>query len=91
MFSLIHFIKLEPWSDYLWWNAYINKPHEEGKDNIFPLLNSILRPILLRRTKKSKDQNGRPIISLPNKEIHFEYIELKKDERMVYDKMEKKS
>ncbi|CAD8102728.1 unnamed protein product [Paramecium sonneborni] len=91
MFSLIHFIKLEPWSDYLWWNAYINKPHEEGKENIFPLLNSILRPILLRRTKKSKDQNGKPIISLPNKEIHFEYIELKKDERMVYDRMEKKS
>ncbi|CAD8173135.1 unnamed protein product [Paramecium pentaurelia] len=91
IFSLIHFIKLEPWSDYLWWNAYINKPHEEGKDNIFPLLNSILRPILLRRTKKSKDQNGKPIISLPNKEIHFESIELRKDERMVYDKMEKKS
>lgn len=31
MFSLLHFIKLEPWSDYYWWNAYINKPHEDGK------------------------------------------------------------
>ena len=27
IFSLIHFIRYSPWSDYTWWNSYINKPH----------------------------------------------------------------
>ena len=91
MFSLLHFIRLEPWSDYLWWNTYINKPHEEGQQEVFTLLNIILTPILLRRTKKSKDQYGDPIIQLPNKFMHFEKIELKPDEKLVYSKMETKS
>lgn len=45
----------------------------------------------MRRTKKSKDQNGEPIIKLPNKFMHFEKIELKPDEKLVYSKMETKS
>ena len=28
LFPLLHFIKLEPWSDKIWWNTYIEKPHE---------------------------------------------------------------
>lgn len=28
LFALLHFIKYTPWSDYQWWNTYINKPHE---------------------------------------------------------------
>jgi DNA repair protein RAD5 len=53
LFSLIHFLKLEPWSDYVWWNTYINKPNEKSDKVVFQILQSILRPILLRRTKKT--------------------------------------
>jgi DNA repair protein RAD5 len=26
LFSLIHFLQMEPWSDYMWWCQFINKP-----------------------------------------------------------------
>jgi DNA repair protein RAD5 len=60
---------LEPWSDYQWWNTYINKPYEKGITTVFEMLQQIINPILLRRTKKSKTKDGNYIISLPNKEM----------------------
>lgn len=54
-------------------------------------MNIILTPILLRRTKKSKDANGKPIISLPDKIMHIEEIDLLPDEKIIYEKVEKRS
>ena len=34
---------------------------------MFEVLKTILKPVLLRRTKKSKDASGKPIILLPEK------------------------
>ena len=78
LFSLIHFLRLEPWSDYLWWNSYINKPHEKKDPLVFQIIQTIIAPILLRRTKKGKTKDGRSIIginyfpffSITNTKIH---------------------
>ncbi|KAL4512333.1 hypothetical protein ABPG72_005335 [Tetrahymena utriculariae] len=91
LFPLIHFIKLEPWSDYIWFNNYINKPHEKGDLVVYDVLKTILRPILLRRTKKSKDINGNSIISLPEKYCFIEKVEFTPEERMFYDKVHQTS
>ncbi|KAL4474868.1 hypothetical protein ABPG74_001564 [Tetrahymena malaccensis] len=91
LFPLIHFIKLEPWSDYIWFNNYINKPHEKGDLVVYDVLKTILRPILLRRTKKSKDIHGRSIISLPEKHCFIEKVEFTPEERMFYDKVHQTS
>lgn len=71
---------MEPWSDYLWWNTYINKPHEEGDTNVFKILQTILSPIVLRRTKKSKKKNGELIIQLPQKHYSIESIKMTETE-----------
>ena len=91
LFSLIHFLKLEPWSDYVWWNTYINKPNEKNDPVVFQILQSILRPILLRRTKKTQAKDGRYIIELPEKISKVEYITLSKEERDFYDLLFSKS
>ena len=78
LFRLIHFLRLEPWSDYLWWNSYINKPHEKKDPLVFQIIQTIIAPILLRRTKKGKTKDGRSIIvinyfpffSITNTKIH---------------------
>ena len=87
MFSLIHFLKLEPWSDYVWWNTYINKPNEKGDPIVFQILQTILRPILLRRTKKTQNKDGELIIQLPEKTAKIEYITLSAEERDFYDSL----
>ncbi len=58
---------MEPWGDYPWWNNYINKPHENNDSIVYDILQTILKPILLRRTKTSKTKNGKNILELPEK------------------------
>lgn len=91
LFSLIHFLKLEPWSDYVWWNTYINKPNEKNDPIVFQILQTILRPILLRRTKKTQTKDGNFIIQLPEKKSKIEYITLPVEERDFYDSLFKQS
>ncbi|KAM3138535.1 hypothetical protein pb186bvf_009287 [Paramecium bursaria] len=91
LFSLLHFIRLEPWSDYVWWNTHINKPYEQNDSNVFKLLQTIMKPILLRRTKQSRDKEGNKIIDLPEKNIFRQIIPLSEEERNIYDHVEKRS
>ena len=91
MFSLIHFLKLEPWSDYVWWNNYINKPNERSDPVVFKILQTILKPILLRRTKRSQQSNGELLIELPERKQRTEYVDLSKEERDIYDALFRKS
>ena len=91
LFSLIHFLRLEPWSDYLWWNSYINKPYEKKEPLVFEIIQSIIRPILLRRTKKGKTKDGKSIIDLPEKEILIEMIDFSKEEANLYREVYQKS
>lgn len=43
---------------------------EEG----FGILHKVLRPILLHRAKHSTDRFGNPIINLPARHNHIEYV-----------------
>lgn len=65
LYSLINFLKVESFEDYYWWNKHINQC--EDKQEVFRLLQNILKPILLRRTKRSKYGDGSGIVSLPKK------------------------
>jgi len=66
LFSLLHFLRIEPWSDYLWWNSYINKPYEKKDPLVFQIIQTIIAPILLRRTKKGKTKDGKSIVVKKN-------------------------
>ena len=44
------------------WNKLIQKPFDEGDERGLKLVQSILKPIMLRRTKLSIDRDGRQVI-----------------------------
>ena len=84
LFSLVHFLGVEPWSLYSYWRTFITVPFE-SKDYLRALdvVQTILEPLVLRRTKDMKDSEGNPIVSLPEKVITKEYLEMSAAEREV--------
>jgi DNA repair protein RAD5 len=62
LFSLVHFLNLETFGEWFWWNSYINVNGNKDSSSSFELLRQILKPVLLRRTKESTDKEGKDII-----------------------------
>ncbi|XP_021732829.1 DNA repair protein RAD5A-like [Chenopodium quinoa] len=91
IFSLLRFLKVEPWGNWAWWNKLVQKPFDEGDERGLKLVHSILRPIMLRRTKYSVDRDGRPILVLPPANIQVVYCELTEAEKDFYEALFKKS
>jgi DNA repair protein RAD5 len=59
LYSLVHFLGVEPWSLYSYWRTFITVPFE-SKDYLRALdvVQTILEPLVLRRTKDMKDSEG---------------------------------
>jgi DNA repair protein RAD5 len=59
LYSLVHFLGVEPWSVYSYWRTFITVPFE-SKDFLRALdvVQTILEPLVLRRTKDMKDSEG---------------------------------
>ena len=87
LYSLIRFLEVEPWSDYIWWNKIITQKFMKKDSDCFVLLQRLLKPIMLRRTKHSKLENGRPIISLPDLRVHNIKIEFSTFEQNLYSEL----
>jgi DNA repair protein RAD5 len=86
LFSLVRFLKVEPWSNFSFWKTFITVPFE-SKDFIRALdvVQTVLEPLVLRRTKDMKTPEGEQLVPLPPRSIEIEKIELSQDERDVYD------
>ena len=86
LFSLVHFLRVEPWSNFSFWKTFITVPFE-SKDFISALdvVQTVLEPLVLRRTKDMKTPDGESLVPLPPKTIEIDEIELSKPEREVYD------
>ncbi|XP_057474411.1 DNA repair protein RAD5A [Actinidia eriantha] len=91
IYSLLRFLKIEPWGNWAWWNKLVQKPFEEGDERGLRLVQSILRPIMLRRTKFSTDREGRPILVLPPVDARVIYCELTEAEKDFYEALFKRS
>ncbi|XP_038894922.1 DNA repair protein RAD5A [Benincasa hispida] len=91
IFSLLRFLRIEPWGNWAWWNKIIQKPFEEGDERGLKLVQSILKPIMLRRTKYSKDREGRPILVLPPADVQVIYCGLTDAEKDFYEALFKRS
>ncbi|KAI3461336.1 hypothetical protein Pfo_017999 [Paulownia fortunei] len=91
VYSLLRFLKIEPWGSWAWWNKLVQKPFEEGDERGLKLVQSILKPIMLRRTKSSTDREGRPILVLPPADIQVIYCNLTDVENDFYEALFKKS
>ncbi|KAI9080161.1 hypothetical protein K1719_037839 [Acacia pycnantha] len=91
LYSLLRFLRIEPWGHWAWWNKLVQKPFEEGDERGLKLVQSILKPIMLRRTKHSMDRDGKPIIVLPPAEVRIIYCELTEAEKDFYEALFKRS
>ncbi|KAJ5945734.1 DNA repair protein rad5 [Penicillium verhagenii] len=62
LFSLVRFLKVEPWSNFSFWKTFITVPFE-SKEYIRALnvVQSVLEPLVLRRTKNMKTPEGEPL------------------------------
>ncbi|RLN93289.1 hypothetical protein BBJ28_00007902 [Nothophytophthora sp. Chile5] len=92
LFSLLCFLQYQPWSRVAWWKRVIAKPYEDGDDaDALGRLKLILAPVLLRRTKHSRDKQGRRIVQLPPKRVDLVRLEFSADERAFYQAVFDKS
>lgn len=86
LFSLVRFLKVEPWSNFSFWKTFITVPFE-NKEFVRALnvVQSVLEPLVLRRTKTMKTPEGEPLVPLPKRTVTIEEVELSEQEREIYD------
>ncbi|XP_021744696.1 putative SWI/SNF-related matrix-associated actin-dependent regulator of chromatin subfamily A member 3-like 1 isoform X2 [Chenopodium quinoa] len=85
LFSLMAFLKFEPFSNKDYWNRVVQQPLIQGDKKGLERLQGLMATISLRRTK---EQN---LIQLPSKSIDTCYVELMHEERRLYDRMEEEA
>ncbi|KAI9023554.1 SNF2 family N-terminal domain-containing protein [Phycomyces nitens] len=91
LFSLVKFLRHEPWSNYTFWRTFITIPFEKKNPDALVAVKRVLEPIVLRRTKLMRDQNGDPMVALPDKKINIEYLDFTPQEQEIYDSLYKDS
>lgn len=91
IYSLLRFLKVEPWGNWGLWHKLIQKPYDEGDERGLKLVQSILKPIMLRRTKFSTDREGRPILVLPPATVEVLYCEMSAAEKDFYEALFRRS
>ncbi|KAF5179961.1 DNA repair helicase rad5,16 protein [Thalictrum thalictroides] len=91
LYSLLCFLRVEPWCNWIWWLKLIQKPYENGDERAIKLIKSILRQLMLRRTKDTKDKEGRPILVLPPTDIQVIECKQTEAERDFYNALFKRS
>lgn len=86
LFSLVRFLGVEPWNNFSFWRTFITVPFESGEFmRALDVVQTVLEPLVLRRTKDMKTPDGQPLVLLPPKQIEIVDVELSETERQVYD------
>ncbi|KAI1169991.1 DNA repair protein rad-5 [Nemania sp. FL0916] len=86
LFSLVRFLRVEPWNNFSFWRTFITTPFE-SKDfmRALDVVQTVLEPLVMRRTKDMKTPSGEPLVLLPPKSVEIVDVELSQPERAVYD------
>lgn len=86
LFSLVRFLGVEPWNNFSFWRTFITVPFESGEFvRALDVVQTVLEPLVLRRTKDMKTPDGEPLVLLPPKQVDIVEVELSQTEREVYD------
>lgn len=86
LFSLVRFLGVEPWNNFSFWRTFITMPFESGEFmRALDVVQTVLEPLVMRRTKDMKTPDGQPLVPLPPKKIDVVNVELSETEREVYD------
>nr|AAM13210.1 helicase-like transcription factor-like protein [Arabidopsis thaliana]AAP68241.1 At5g05130 [Arabidopsis thaliana] len=82
LYSLMAFLRFEPFSIKSYWQSLIQRPLGQGNKKGLSRLQVLMATISLRRTKEKS------LIGLPPKTVETCYVELSPEERQLYDHME---
>lgn len=88
LYSLFKFLQCDPWQSYAFWNAYVITPFLKADPSALKTIQTILEPLIIRRTKDMKDENGKLVIPLPPKTISTEWLDFSTQERAIYTKLQ---
>lgn len=85
LFSLVRFLRVEPWSNFSFWKTFITAPFEKGDFvQALDVVQTVLEPLVLRRTKDMKTPDGQMLVPLPKRTIEIERVQLSAEEKEVY-------
>ncbi|XVE90736.1 hypothetical protein DITRI_Ditri20bG0101200 [Diplodiscus trichospermus] len=85
LFSLMAFLRFEPFSLKSYWRSLVQRPLSQGNKSGLSRLQVLMASISLRRTK------GNDLVGLPPKTLQTCYVELSVEERELYDQIEGKA
>jgi DNA repair protein RAD5 len=85
LFALVKYLRHQPWSNHTFWNSFITVPFKNQDKNALKTVQTVLEPLVLRRTKQMKDKAGNPMVPLPPKYINIEYLSFTPEEQDIYD------
>jgi len=84
LYSLLRFLRCYPFDEYAVWKKWIDNKSSQSQER----MNTLVRTLLLRRTKEQKSTvTGQTIVDLPAKHKEEHKISLSKEEKEVYDKV----
>ncbi|KAI8381219.1 SNF2 family N-terminal domain-containing protein [Radiomyces spectabilis] len=91
LFSLIKFLRIRPYCEWDEFREEISKPMRQGlHKRALKKVQILLKAISLRRSKQAKI-NGKPILQLPERTVHFTHIDFSPDERQFYEYINSKA
>ncbi|EEB95980.1 hypothetical protein MPER_04964 [Moniliophthora perniciosa FA553] len=81
VYALIKFLRLSPFDDKNVWTEFIGSPLKFGQTQGMERLQRIMKYITLRRTKESKTQDGRKVLSLPPRRDELRFLQFDTHEK----------
>ncbi|KAJ7024175.1 SNF2 family DNA-dependent ATPase [Mycena alexandri] len=90
IYGLLRFGRFRPWNDFNAFNEHVAKVQLSDAPLAGQRAQMILKPLLLRRTKTSTLE-GKPILTLPRKDVEIVTLKFTPEEREIYDSFEKRS
>lgn len=86
LYSLLKYLGVEPWNHYSFWKAFVTTPFEnKGFLQAMHVVQSIMEPLVLRRTKDMKQPDGTPLVVLPPKTVTIQRVKFSPDEQALYN------
>ncbi|KAH6670352.1 SNF2 family domain-containing protein [Plectosphaerella plurivora] len=86
LFSLVRFLRVEPWNNFSFWKTFITVPFESKNFmRALDVVQTVLEPLVIRRTKDMKTPDGELLVPLPPKIVEVVHVELSETERAIYD------
>lgn len=91
LYSLIRFLRIRPFCEWNEFRDTILKPMRNGYNKkAIKVASVLMKAISFRRSKKAMI-DGRPILNLPERNVHMTHIDFTPDERMHYDYVDRKA